>query len=182
MEEMAPQKDGEHTYISVKFPLHDSEGHPYALCGISTDITARKRAEQTLKKTSDRVRDIIDTAHEAFISMDESGVITFWNRQAEETFGWPRSKAVGRLLRDTIIPPRYREAHQRGLEQFIATGQGPLLNKRIELEALHRDGRELPVELTISAMRTPNGYVFNAFLRDISERKRLPGELAARPG
>jgi PAS domain S-box-containing protein len=176
LEEVAPSEDGERTYISIKFPLLDEQGDPYGVCGISTDITARKKTEQQLKESKDRVRDIIDTAHEAFVSMDAVGNITAWNRAAEETFGWGADKAIGRQLADTIVPERYREAHRKGLEKFLRTGRGALLNKRIELMALRRDGHEFPVEMTVSAVRVRGGFAFNAFMHDISERKRFEEE------
>jgi PAS domain S-box-containing protein len=176
LEEAAPGGDGERTYISVKFPLLDEHGDPYGVCGISTDITARKKAEQQLKESKDRVRDIIDTAHEAFVAMDNAGSITAWNRAAEQTFGWPSEKAIGRTLADTIVPERYREAHRKGIERFLRTGKGALLNKRIELMALRRDGHEFPVEMTVSAVRVRGGFAFNAFMHDISERKRFEEE------
>jgi PAS domain S-box-containing protein len=172
LEEVAPHDDGPHTYISLKFPVLDSAGASYGVCGISTDITTRKGTEAALKEGQDRVRRILDTAHEAFISMDSNGVIREWNAAAEETFGWPSTKVVGRPLSEVIIPPRFREDHQRGLEHFVKTGDGPLLRKRIELPALHRKGHEIPVELTISPVKVQGGYLFNAFLHDVSERKR----------
>ena len=124
-------------------------------------------------------RSILDSAHEAFISMDAGGFITDWNHQAEVTFGWSREEAVGRVLSDTIIPPRYREDHLRGLERFLDTGEGPVLNQRFEIEAVHRDGHELPIELTISPLPTGDSHVFHAFLHDISERRRNLQFLAA---
>ena len=180
LEEIAPHHDGNHTYISIKFPLFAADGKPYGVCGISTDITERKRVERSLKAGKDRVQEIIDAAHEGFVSMDQSGVITSWNRAAEATFGWPRAKVLGRPLVDTIVPPRYREAHRKGLAKFLVDGEGPLLNKRIEIDALHRDGHEFPVEMTITPMRVQGGYTFNAFLRAISERdKREPADVTA---
>ena len=75
-------------------------------------------------------------------------------------------------IRDRIIPAVHREAHRHGIERFLATGQARVLGKRLELTALHRDGREFPAELTISAVETESGYSFNAFVRDITERNR----------
>ena len=80
-------------------------------------------------------------------------------------------------LADMIVPERYREAHWRGLEKFLKTGKGPMINKRIELMALHRDGRELPVEMGITPVRVRGGFSFNAFMHDISDRKRLEREV-----
>jgi diguanylate cyclase (GGDEF)-like protein/PAS domain S-box-containing protein len=104
--------------------------------------------------------------------MDADGRITDWNPMAEKIFGWPRAEAVGRLVNETIIPERYRESHRNGLQRFLKTGEGPLLNKRLELEAVRRDGQEFPVEISIAATRSGDGYVFGAFVRDIAERRK----------
>jgi PAS domain S-box-containing protein len=176
LEETAPHDDGPHTYLSVKFPLLDEGGDAYGVCGISTDISGRKKAEQLLKESKDRVRDILDTAHEAFVAMNTEGNVTVWNKAAERTFGWPAPKAVGQPLADLIVPPRYREAHWRGLAKFLKTGKSPILNRRIELMAAHRDGHEFPIEMTVTPVRVRGGFAFNAFMHDISERKRLEEE------
>jgi PAS domain S-box-containing protein len=176
-EETAPGDDGPHTYLAVKFPLLDEAGNPYCVCAMSTDITNRKEAEKQLKESKDRFRQILDTAQEAFVAMNSAGEITGWNRAAEETFGWPSEKALGRQLAEVIVPPRYREAHGRGIERFLKTGKGPIMNKRIELMALHRDGREFPVEMTVSPVRVRGGFSFNAFMHDISERKQVEQEV-----
>jgi PAS domain S-box-containing protein len=161
----------------VKFPLFDGNGHPYGVCGISTDITERKASEAALKEGRDRIGQIIDTAREAFLSMDKEGKVTAWNRAAEEMFGYRASQAIGRRLADLIIPERYRDAHTRGIERFLRTGKGPMLNKRVELLALHRDGTEFPVEVGITAVRVRGGFAFHAFIHDISDRKRLEREV-----
>jgi PAS domain S-box-containing protein len=177
LEEVAPGDDGPHTYISIKFPLFEDGEEPYGVCGISTDITRRKKVEQQLKEQKDRVREVIDSANEAFVAMDGAGKITVWNRAAEKTFGWSSEKAIGRPLAEVVIPERYREAHSRGLEKFLRTGKAPILNRRIEVMALHRDGHEFPIEMTISPVRVRGGFAFNAFLHDISERKRVEEEV-----
>ncbi len=138
-----------------------------------------RAAEATLREGEHQTRAIVETALDAVISINERGQITDWNHQAEATFGWSRQEAIGRLLATTIIPPRYREAHERGLRHFFATGQGPLLNRRIEIVALHRDGREFPVELSISPVRLGNVWIFSAFVRDITQRKSAERRLAA---
>src|ERR671922_251381 len=116
--------------------------------------------------------EVLEAAHEAFVAIDERGVITAWNREAERTFGWARQVAVGSLLRDLIIPRRYRTRHEEGLRRFLDTGTGPLIDKRIEIAALHRNGHEFPVELTITALRQRSGWSFNAFVHDITDRYR----------
>ena len=124
----------------------------------------------------DHLRRILDNTQEAFISMDAGGFVTDWNRAAEEIFGWESPEAVGRVLADLIVPPALREAHWHGLRRFLATGDGPVLGKRLELSALHRDGREFPIEMTISALEQDGRIGFHAFLRDISERKAAEAE------
>ncbi len=142
------------------------------------DVTERKGAEDALRASEQRTRLVVESALNAFISMDESGCVTEWNPQAAATFGWQRHEAIGRGMDQLIIPERYREAHGRGLRHFLATGEAPVLNKRLELSALKRNGEEFPIELTISAVRTGASYVFHAFLADITERKRAQDELA----
>ncbi len=135
-------------------------------------VVERNRAEEALRASERRIRSIVDTAYDAFVAMNAAGFITDWNPQAEAIFGWSRAEAVGRSLGEIIIPERYREAHQRGLARFLATGEGPVLNKPIEISALRRDGTEFPVDLTISPIRVGRAHLFSAFVRDISERKR----------
>ena len=137
----------------------------------------REKSEEALKASESQARSIVETAYDAFISIDANGLITSWTHQAETTFGWSREEIIGRPLSETIIPVQYREAHKRGLHHFLVTGEGPVLNKRIELMALGRDGHEFPVELTIWPSRTGETYSFNAFIHDITDRKRAEEEL-----
>ena len=136
------------------------------------DITDRKRAEEGLRESESRARAIVNTAQDAFVAIDQSGRITDWNPQAEATFGWSRKEALGRKLADTIVPARFRRGHRLGLERFVRTGRGPLLNKRIEVAAIDKEGREFPVEVTISPVQTGAEYTFNSFIHDITERKQ----------
>jgi PAS domain S-box-containing protein len=136
------------------------------------DITERKRAEEELRESESRARAIVNTAQDAFVAIDQSGIITDWNPQAETTFGWSRREAVGRKLAETIIPPRYRRLHRSGMARFLQTGAGPVLNRRIELVAIDRQGREFPVEMTVSPVEIGDEFAFNSFIHDITERKQ----------
>src|SRR2546425_5091378 len=123
---------------------------------VSTQVAMaieRSHAEADLRASEARLKAIIDAALDAVITMDGDGVVLSWSPQAERVFGWPASEVVGRTLSTTIIPPRYRDAHERGLARFLASGEGPVLNQRIEITGLRRDGREIPVELTITPVR-----------------------------
>lgn len=153
------------------------EGVPIKSSGIMVDITAQKETEKALRENERRLRMILDHALDAFIAIDWQGRIIDWNPQAEATFGWSRDEALGRTLAETIIPPDVREAHQRGLENYHATGEGPLLNRRTEICALHRDSRKFSVEMAISPIHLEDTVIFTGFLRDITERKKTEEQL-----
>ncbi|MEO8804939.1 MAG: PAS domain S-box protein [Burkholderiaceae bacterium] len=178
-EEFVPHDGNSHTYVSVKCPLRDHQGRVIGVFGISTDITDRKHAEDALRASEERTRLIVDTALDAVVTMDAAGTITGWSPQAETTFGWTHAEALGRSLAQTIIPPRLREDHERGLERYLATGVAVVLNKRVELTALHRDGREFPIDLSITPIRAGGTPSFSAFVRDITDRKLAQAHLQA---
>jgi PAS domain S-box-containing protein len=117
------------------------------------------------------LQSVLDTALDAVVVMDIDGRIVGWNDHAAEAFGWPATEAFGQRLSDLIIPPQYREAHERGLSRYLQTGDGPVLNQRIEVTALRRDGAEFPVELSVTASDQFGDSLFVGFLRDISERQ-----------
>ncbi len=182
-EHIAP--DGGTGYVSVlKVPLRDSNQEVIGMQGIFWDVTPRMRAEEALRQAKHlaeenekRTRLIVDTAYDAYVAMDTNGLVVDWNRQAELIFGWPREEAIHRPVHELIIPPSYRAAHVAGVQHFLATGEGPLLNRRIEVPALRRDGSEFPVEMTISPIRYGNEWTFSAFLHDITKRKKYEADL-----
>jgi PAS domain S-box-containing protein len=125
----------------------------------------------TLQESEERTRLIVQNALDAVVTIDTDSMITGWNAQAEVIFGWSRQEVLERSV-DMILPPRYREAHHRGMKHFLATSEGPMLNRRFEISAQHRAGYEFPVELTISPVKLGDSFIFSAFIRDITERKR----------
>ncbi len=148
------------------------------LIAVAAAHEERHEVLEQLAESDKRARLIVDTAHDAFISVDGSGRIVGWNAQAEKTFGWAASEAVGLNLIETVIPAEFREAHLEGMRRFHDTGEAPVVNRRLELKALHRDGHEFPIEITItSPMRAKTGYLFGAFLRDISDRRHHDDQL-----
>lgn len=138
-----------------------------------------RAAEAALLQSQERNRAIVDTALDGVITIDAAGIVTDWNAQATAIFGWTREEALGRLLSEMIIPARDREAHARGIQEYLKTGVGPVLNRRIELAARHKDGREFPVELSVSPARIGEAYIFSAFIRDITDRRRTERRLAS---
>lgn len=140
--------------------------------GRTVALALARRMTCDLERSERQTRQILETGHDAYVSIDAHGVIADWNPHAEATFGWTRDEVVGRGLADTIVPERFRVAHRLGIERLVGGGAPTLLGRRIEVLALHRDGHELPIEMTISATPSQDGTTFHAFLHDISERKR----------
>ncbi|PHS24091.1 MAG: bifunctional diguanylate cyclase/phosphodiesterase [Methylophaga sp.] len=123
-----------------------------------------------------RINAIVDSAFDALVRCNAKGEIIGWSVRAEEMFGWSASEAKGEFVHKLIIPERYRGVHRKGLAHFLETKKSTILNSVIEIEALHRQGHEFPIELTVSALKIKGGYEFNAFIRDISERKKAQAE------
>lgn len=115
-------------------------------------------------------RAVLDCALDAVICINERGLVTEWNAQAEVIFGWPRAEAIGMPLLN-IIPPRYRDDHTRGLKRYLETGEGSILNRRIELNGIRKNGEEFPIELAVAATAFGSSHVFVAFIRDVSDRR-----------
>jgi PAS domain S-box-containing protein len=134
------------------------------------------RREAALRESEAQVRSILDGALDAVVGMDASGLVIDWNPQAQATFGWTREEAIGRKLSSLIIPPEQREQHERGLERYLETGEGPMLNRRVEVEGVRKDGSPVPVELAITVVKGWGFYRFNAFVRDISDRRAADAE------
>ena len=153
-------------------PDFDEEGKVIGLFAMAVDVTALKQAEMLQAQSEQRVRSILKHAPDAFISIDSQSHIREWNRQAELTFGWAKDEVLGRSLADILIPPEHRRGHDTGMKRFVSTGEGPVVNQRIEITALHKGGHLIPIELSVAAVTQGTGYAATAFLRDISERKR----------
>lgn len=114
---------------------------------------------------------VLDTALDPVVVMDLSGNIIGWNGHAETGFGWKAEEVIGKRLSEVIVPPAYRERHERGLAHYKATGEAPVLNRRIEVAAIDRHDREFPIELSVAPTEQFGEKLFIGFLRDISERK-----------
>jgi len=123
---------------------------------------------------------VLDTAPDAFVAIDASGVITDWNAKAEEIFGWTRSEILGRALADTLIPPEQRAAHQRGFAHYLRSGGGHAVGHVRDLIALHRDGHIFPVEVAVGVLRSEGEPSFYAFIRDVTNRRSTEELLRAR--
>lgn len=136
-------------------------------------LAERRKAERELRTAEALKATILQSALDCIITINQDGLVMEWNPSSETTFGYRRDEVLGRDLADLIFPPALREAHRRGMACYLETGEGPLLEKRIEITALRSDGSELPVELAVTPIRLEGDTpVFTATLRDISKRKR----------
>jgi PAS domain S-box-containing protein len=116
---------------------------------------------------------VVDDALAPAVALDESSFIVGWNAAAERTFGWSRDEIVGRLLSTTLIPRRYQEAHERGFQRYLQSGEARVISSVMELTAMHRDGREIPIELSISpAVQSGSRALVVGFARDVGPERR----------
>jgi PAS domain S-box-containing protein len=130
-----------------------------------------RRLSHEIEESEARLRETIDTALDAVVTIDAAGTITGWNVQAKSIFGWSEKEAVGRPLDSLIIPAQDRDAHRQRLAQLLESRKTALLNRRVELTAVRKDGSEFPVEWSMTPIWINNAYVFSSFIRDITERK-----------
>ena len=164
-------------------PIRDDAGNLVGVVLVFHDVTENRRRERAVHEQQERTRLILNSALDAVVEIGEDSRIIGWNPQAETMFGWSAQEALGRLLTETILPPQYRQAHLQGLAHYKKTGEGPVLNTRFEITAVDRTGREFPIELAITPIKTADSITFSAFLRDITkqvEHAREIEELNAR--
>jgi len=162
------RKDG--TTFPVEVNAHlVRQGKEY-LVAVVRDITARKHVEKALHDSSARTKAIIATSLDAIITVDAQGLVQEWNASAETMFGWTSQEAIGQELAVLIIPEQVRTDHWKGLAHYLSIGAGPVLNKRIEITGLRRNGSEFPVELTL-IFSIGEQRLFTAFLRDLTEQR-----------
>lgn len=166
--------DGQlHTYLSVKFPLLDSSGRPFGVCGISTDITDRKMAEDWLQELMDRLQAIVRASPVAVIAIDPDGIVNMWNPAAERIFGWSEDEVVGRPV--PFVPDDKREEF-RALRERVLRGESLF---QLELERRRKDGTRVLVNLSAAPLRDRGGNTYGvmAALEDVTERKQLEERL-----
>jgi PAS domain S-box-containing protein len=140
----------------------------------------RRHGDQEVHRSEALKAAVLESALDAIITIDHRGAIVEFNPAAERMFGWPRSEAIGKVLVDLIIPQSLKGQHEQGLRRYLATGHGPVLDKRIESRAVRSDGTEFPVELAITRIPLPGPAMFTGYIRDIAERLRLEEELRTR--
>ena len=172
------RRDGKIIWAEVNARvIHNDRDQVTCYEGTLEDITLRKDAERSLRESEARKGAILDSALDAIITINERGRIVEFNPAAQKMLGHGRAEVVGRELAEVLIPPSWRDKHRSGLEHYLASGEGPMLGKRVEITAMRADGKEFPVELTITRVNLDGPPMFTGFIRDISERKKAEKQL-----
>jgi PAS domain S-box-containing protein len=167
-----PDKPGEPAYVVANArPLRDKLGTLRGAVTVLRDISEQKRAHRSLIEGEQMAQAIVNTALDAFVQTDQDGIVLDWSPQAEVLTGWTRAETAGAKLVDLVFPVSLRAAHRQRIEKFLHEAAGGAMGMRYETAALHRDGHEYFVEVSLTALRRGDGFIINAFVRDITQRR-----------
>ena len=145
------------------------EGEP-AILGVVQDITERLETERLIRESEEKFRVMASSALDAMIMIDDEGKVTFWNNAAEHIFGYTSDEMMGKELHIIIAPERYRQKYKAGIKQFLKTGAGPVIGRRIQFSGLRKDGTEFPIEISLSGVKLNDAWNAIGIVRDITER------------
>jgi PAS domain S-box-containing protein len=166
------RKDGSKFWANVVLtPLYDGAGRLRGFSKVTRDKSERKKVEDALAASEERFRNLAETANDAIVSADSRGNVVYFNRAAERMFLHSAGEVVGQPL-TILMPEKFREAHRKGLDRYLRTGEAHVLGSTLELAGLRKDGSEFPLQLTLSGWRTREGMFFTGLLRDMTEPKK----------
>ena len=137
------------------------------------DITARRQAEDALRENEQHMYRLAEMAVKAIIMMDDDGMVTYCNTEAEKMFGCSHAEITGRNFHSLFIPQQIHSAAEEGVARFKELGTGPLIGKTTEVIALRKDGTEFPLELSISALKLQGKWHAIGIMSDVTERRQL---------
>jgi PAS domain S-box-containing protein len=173
-----PQAPAERAYIVANArPLRDERGNLRGAVTVLRDITGQRRAHQALVESEQIAQAIIKSSLDAFVQTDEAGVIMDWSPQAEALTGWTREEALGIKAVELVVPEPDRAAHRQRSALFLQEAAAGATGMRYETRALHRDRHEFMVEVSLTVLRRGDGYIVNAFIRDITQRRAAEEQL-----
>jgi PAS domain S-box-containing protein len=172
----------EHASVKVHLvanarPLRDDTGKLRGAITVLRDITEQRRAHQALVDSEHMAQAIVQTALDAFIQTDENGVVLDWSPQAEAMTGWARVEAIGVKVEDLLFPEQLRAVHRERVACFLQEAAGGAMGMRYESQGMHRDGHEYFVEVSLATLRRGEGYIVNAFVRDITQKRAAAEQL-----
>lgn len=171
------RKDGTLYPVEINLQLFDYWGEKLCLA-LVVDLTERRAMEEELKEKEATLSAIMDSARDGIVLLDGQGNVTFWNPAAEQLFGYSREEILGKDLHRLMVPDEcLYQAYNKAFKQFQLTGEENAIGKTMELKAKHKDGRELDVELSLSALRIMDAWHVVGIVRDISKRKQAQEEL-----
>jgi PAS domain S-box-containing protein len=170
-------RSGENRIWEFRNTLRNNGIDPPFVYGFAQDVTERIQKEEEIKTSEEKRRLIMNSALDAIICINTKGLITFWNPQAERIFGWKEGEVMGRRLSEIIIPQAFRKMHDRGIDTYLKTGEAPVLNVLLELNAVNRKNEEFPIELTVLPIKQGDEEFFCAFIRDITQSKKAAEEI-----
>jgi len=177
LEHIHYDKDGNAIIMELHgYPVLNDDGDVVQIIESSLDITDRKRIKARLLESEEQYRTVVQSAHDAIISIDSTGKVISWNHAAEKIFKYSAHEITGKPV-GIIMPERFRERHNEGLRRIIKTGKSKIIGEKIEVSGLRKDGSEVPLELTIARWEMKGELHFTGILRDITERKRAEEEL-----
>lgn len=177
-EERIKRPDGAERFIATRVDvILDPRGLPLRLVGVCQDVTERKRAGEALQQSEEHLRGIIDASLDCIITIDHENRIHEFNPAAERTFGFKRAEVAGKLLSETIMPERFRDAQAHALERFLTHGETRITGRRVEVAGLRADGTEFPAELTVTRLGSQTPPRFTAFMRDLTKIKEKEREV-----
>lgn len=168
-------KDGTKIPVEISSSLVTYQGKQ-AILSIARDITERKKLEVALRASEEMFRAISTCASDAIVLLDETDQVVYWNSAAERIFGYAKKEATGKKLAELVVPPKFRSAHLETLKEVLEQ-KSQIVGKCIEVSALRKDGTELQIELTVSALKLKDASYMLEIIRDISERKKMEDTL-----
>ncbi len=157
--------------------MRDEQGGVRGIVCLALDMTGRKKAEETLRSSEAKLHAITHSAQDAILMMDPQGAISYWNPAAESIFGYPREEAIGKDLHRLLAPERYHNAHHAAFPEFVRTGRGNAIGKTLELVARRKDGQEIAISMSLSAVSLEGKWHAVGIIRDITERKQAEESL-----
>ncbi len=166
-------KYGQEKWVIISgAPNYNKKGELIGSIGIVLDITEEKKLREENEFKSIQLRKLYEKSLDALISIDGDGEIFEWSPQATEIFGYTEQEIIGQNISEKIVPHQFRGAHDAGMKKYHETGEGPVLNNRIEIIGLKKSGEEFPIELTVFPLKFKEDQYFTAFIRDITEIKQ----------
>ena len=174
------RKDGSEYGVELSIvPVANEKGWYTHWVSIQRDVTERRKNEAAFRESEARKTAIVENSLDAIVTMNADGEVVEWNRAAEQIFGYARDEVVGQDMAELIVPPGLREAHRSSRERYLQTGEKGILNQRIEVPGLRKDGQEIAVELVVVRLPTEGETLFAGFMRDLTDQKRAESDLLA---